>query len=288
VIEEGHRHDMKVMPWFEFGFMAPSYSKLAREHPDWLTQRQDGTRVYWQGEHPRVWLNPFHPEVQEFIISLATEIVANYDLDGIQFDDHFGLPYEFGYDPYTVNLYRQDHNGQSPPSNPKDPEWLRWRADRISTDFARMFRAIKNTKEDCIVALSPNPQPFAYENFLQDWTTWQQQGFLEEMILQVYRPDMDRFIMELTRPTVQSARRHIPVGIGILTGLKNSPVPISLIQQQAITARRYNYRGISFFFYETLWTGNESREERKAMLRSLFATPAKHPNLNEGWTMPLQ
>lgn len=285
-VAEGHRHNMKVLPWFEFGFMAPSYSDLAKKHPEWLTQRFDGSQIYMEGEHPRVWLNPFHPEVQQFIINMVTEIVANYDIDGIQFDDHFGLPYEFGYDPYTVKLYKREHNGQSPPANPQDPEWVRWRADRISRDFARMFRAIKNTKEDCIVALSPNPQPFAIENFLQDWITWEREGWLEELILQVYRPDMERFNMELNRPSIQAVRRHIPVGIGIMTGLKNYPVPMELIWQQVQAARQAGYRGVSFFFYETLWTGSEGRDTRKRLFRSMFATPAKHPNLNDGWTIP--
>jgi len=33
---------MGVIPWFEFGFMAPADSDLAKRHPDWLTSRRDG------------------------------------------------------------------------------------------------------------------------------------------------------------------------------------------------------------------------------------------------------
>ncbi|MCY7322219.1 MAG: family 10 glycosylhydrolase, partial [Phormidesmis sp. CAN_BIN36] len=66
-IEQGHQRKLSVIPWFEFGFMAPADSELARLHPDWLTQRSDKTQVWQEGKYPRVWLNPFKPEVQTFI-----------------------------------------------------------------------------------------------------------------------------------------------------------------------------------------------------------------------------
>ncbi len=60
-VQQGHRLGMAVIPWFEFGFMAPADSELARRHPDWLTQRRDGSQVVMEGIWPRVWMNPFHP-----------------------------------------------------------------------------------------------------------------------------------------------------------------------------------------------------------------------------------
>jgi len=77
---------MGVIPWFEFGFMAPADSDLAKRHPDWLTSRRDGSQIWIEGKH-EVWLNPFRPEVQQFIQDLILEIVSK-DIDGIQFDDH--------------------------------------------------------------------------------------------------------------------------------------------------------------------------------------------------------
>lgn len=116
VVDVGHQKGLTVIPWFEFGFMAPADSQLAKRHPQWLTNRVNGTQIVTEGTHDRVWLNPFHPEVQQFIQNLIVEIVRNYNIDGIQFDDHFGLPSELGYDAYTVALYKKEHNGKAPPS----------------------------------------------------------------------------------------------------------------------------------------------------------------------------
>lgn len=280
IVAQGHRLNLSVIPWFEFGLMAPADSELARRHPDWLTQRRDGSQTWQEGQHERVWLNPLHSQVQQFIVDLISETVANYDVDGIQLDDHFGLPYDFGYDPLTTQRYRQDHAGQAPPDDPSNPEWMRWRADKLTNLMTQVFQTVKARKPNCLVALAPNPQPFSYETFLQDWPTWEQRGLIEELVLQVYRTYSSNFVMELVRPEVVAARRHIPVGVGILTGLKHRSVPMQQIQLQTQVVRNQKLAGVSFFFYETLWSSaTETQEERETAFQALFPKPVPRPRL---------
>ncbi|MGD1860792.1 MAG: glycoside hydrolase family 10 protein [Leptolyngbyaceae cyanobacterium] len=275
VITSAHAHNLSVIPWFEFGFMAPATSPLAQRHPDWLTQKQGSppsARFYQEGEHTRVWLNPLHPEVQQFLLELIGELMANYEVDGLQLDDHFSLPVEFGYDPYTVNLYQQEHEGQSPPANPRDAEWMRWRADKITAFVGRVFRTIKAQRPAAILSVSPNPAHFAYGRFLQDWPRWQQLGYIEELILQVYRDNLASFRQTLRDREIQQSRAQIPTGVGILTGLRNQPVSMSLIQQQVQAVRDMGFDGVSFFFYETLWqpVPGETMSDRTSILQQLF------------------
>ncbi|WOB43686.1 family 10 glycosylhydrolase [Thermoleptolyngbya oregonensis NK1-22] len=270
VVVEGRRLGMAVIPWFEFGLMAPAGSELAAQHPDWLTQRQDGTQVWMQGNEPRVWLNAAHPGVQDFMVNLLAEVVERYRVDGIQLDDHFGMPVEMGYDPYTVALYRAEHNGADPPADPEDPAWVRWRANHITRLFRRIVAEVKARNPDAIISLSPNPREFAYERYLQDWGTWERRGLVDELIVQVYRNDMGRFEMELDRPDVQVAREYLPVSIGILAGLRGRITPIRLIQRQVRETRDRHYAGVAFFFYETL--GDRDQEFQR-----LFPFPASRP-----------
>ncbi|WP_416233544.1 glycoside hydrolase family 10 protein [Cronbergia sp. UHCC 0137] len=281
---EGHKQGLKVIPWFEFGFMAPADSLLAKNRPYWLTNRSDGTRIVKEGTHNRVWLSPFRPDVQRFIQDLIVEIVKNYDIDGIQFDDHFGLPSELGYDPYTVSLYKKEHRGKAPSKNPKDPEWVRWRANKITGFMKRVFTAIKATKKNCIVSVAPNPQRFSYEYFLADWQRWERMGLIEDLVVQIYRDDLNVFVKELEYPEVKAAKSHIPVSIGILTGLKNRSVPMQQIQTQVQKVRDRNFAGVSFFFYETLWNmSKETPLDRQAGFEQIFPTPAGYPNILTGW-----
>ncbi len=281
IIAQGHQKGMTVIPWFEFGFMAPADSELAQRHPEWLTQRADGSTMWLEGKmHERVWLNPLHPEVQKFITDLIVELVSNYDVDGIQLDDHFGYPSELGYDDYTVALYQQEHNGKSPPQNAKDPEWIRWRADKITNYMEELFDAIKKANPQAIVSLSPNPQGFSLKSFLLDWKTWERKGLIEELIVQVYRNNTNSFINEVTQPEIIAAKEHIPVSIGILSGLKSRNVLFGRIRQQVAITRERNFDGVSFFFYESLWNlALESPEQRKSALLSIFKNPTNRVNL---------
>ncbi|MEH2066964.1 MAG: glycoside hydrolase family 10 protein [Nostoc sp.] len=284
IVNVGHQQGLTVIPWFEFGFMAPADSLLAKNRPQWLTSRSDGTRIVKEGIHNRVWLNPFRPEVQQFIQDLIIEIVRNYDIDGIQFDDHFGLPSILGYDTYTVALYKKEHRGKAPSKNPQDPEWVRWRANKITDFTKRVFKAIKATKKDCLVSVAPNPQRFSYDFFLADWQKWERMGIIEDLVLQIYRDDLNVFVRELEYPEVKAAKKHIPVSIGIMVGLKNKFVPMQQVQTQVQKVRDRNFAGVSFFFYETLWNmSQEKPQERQTTFQKIFPTPVAYPNLLAGW-----
>jgi len=285
IITQSKEQEIAVIPWFEFGFMAPFDSELALTHPNWLTYRKDGSRIWLEGNvHKRVWLNPMHPEVQKFITDLVVEIVSNYDIDGIQFDDHFGFPVDFGYDYFTVKLYQDEHNGNFPPADYQNAEWIRWRADKITAYMSDLFHAIKAANPNVLVSLSPNPQDFSLNSYLLDWETWERKGLVEELIIQVYRDEMESFVGELEQPEVIAARKHIPVGIGILSGLKGRPVPLERIKNQVETVRNHDFAGVSFFFYESLLNlAQESPEQRQTAFQSLFSTPINRASLFHGW-----
>ncbi|MGB3613674.1 MAG: family 10 glycosylhydrolase [Elainellaceae cyanobacterium] len=252
ILRAGHDANMSVIPWFEFGLMAPSYSELARRHPDWLARRQDGSQVFMQGRHPRVWLNPLHPEVQTFFVDLITEVVSTYDIDGIQFDDHFSWPVEFGYDAYTIDQYRRSHAGEYPPDDPHDPGWMAWRANRLTALMEQIVTAVKRNRPDAIMSLSPNALPFAYDNYLQAWDQWQQAGWIDQLIVQIYRPTVSAFTEELERVIATNIQGYSSVGIGILAGLKNRALDPSLIAGQVAAVRENGLGGVSFFFFESM------------------------------------
>jgi len=273
LISQAHRQGLLVIPWFEFGFMAPPTSELALNHPEWLTQQRDGSQTWISAAGEVVWLNPFLPEVQKFITDLVLEALTQYDVDGIQFDDHTSLPNVFGYDRYTLALYKQETKKDAP-ANPQDPEWVRWRADKITAFMTQLNQAVKQRKPNAIFSVSPNPYVTAYNTYLQDWLTWVRQDIVDELIVQVYRPDLQSFLNQITRPEIQEVQQKIPTGVGVLTGLRNRPVAMPLIQAKVRSARDRGL-GVSFFYYESLWENSpEPITERQSNFQSLFNFPA--------------
>ncbi|MBE9064201.1 glycoside hydrolase family 10 protein [cf. Phormidesmis sp. LEGE 11477] len=303
MVRRGHQKGMRVIPWFEYGFMVPLQSRLAKAHPDWLTARENGTlrlgedalagglvgetaepddaaartrglnRLLKSGAPTELgWLNPLHPSVQALILDLVDEVVSNYGVDGIQFDDHFSLPVEFGYDAFTVALYGAEHGGQLPPVDFADQDWLRWRAGKLSSFVKILHERVKETCPSCVFSLSPNPASYAYEYYAQDWGTWVENEWLDELVVQVYRNDLNQFAAELAKNTLQSVRDRIPVSIGILTGTWSSPIAFEQIKAQVVSSRDHHFSGVSFFYWDTLWSyfTPESPQQRRQNFRELL------------------
>ena len=273
LITQAHHKGLLVIPWFEFGFMAPSTSELALNYPDWFTQKRDGSQTSISAAGEVMWLNPFHPQVQQFITNLVLETITQYDADGIQFDDHMSLPYEFGYDQYTVALYTQETNNP-PPTNTQDAAWVQWRADKITAFMVQLNQTVKQRKPQAIFSVAPNYYDLAYKFHLQDWLSWMRQNIVDELIVQIYRPNLQSFVANISRAEIQEAQQIIPTGIGIMTGLRNNPVPMQQIKSQVRAAQERGL-GVTFFYYESLWNDAlEPLNERQVGFESLFPSPA--------------
>ena len=282
LIDKAHRQNLLVIPWFEFGFMTPPSSELAMNKPQWLTQKKDGNQTSISAGGEVSWLNPFHPEVQQFISDLLVELTNKYNLDGIQFDDHTSLPSEFGYDKYTIALYQQETK-KMPPSDPQNPEWVNWRANKITEFMVRLNQTVKQIKPKMIFSVSPNYYNHAYKFQLQDWLNWVRLDIVDELIVQVYKENLDHFIDKLSRPEMEEVKQKIPAGIGVMTGLRNKPVSIKQIQSQVRAAQQRGL-GVAFFYYESLWnTAPEVlKQERLAGFQNLFPYPALRTVVQSG------
>lgn len=273
-IDLGRRHGMSVIAWLEYGFMIRPNHPLQQRYPHWYTHQRDGTRL---DKHNLEWLNPLHPEVQQFFLDMVDELLAQYDVDGIQIDDHFGLPAAFGYDDYTVNLYQKE-NRLLAPANAKDSRWISWRANKITEFTNKLAQQVKARKPGAIFSVSPNPPEFSYQNFLQDWPAWVKGGHVDEIIVQTYRWDMPSFTNELSKLSTIPAMKQVPISIGVLSGLKKRPMPLPMLKQQCQAVRAQGYAGMSFFFYESLWQpADEKPELRPQTLKTLFNPSVGRP-----------
>ncbi|MCA6473269.1 MAG: family 10 glycosylhydrolase, partial [Chitinophagaceae bacterium] len=140
-IENGHKAGLRIHAWFEFGFsyayQDSSQAQWLNKYPAWAGRDNQGRLLK---KNNFFWWNSLHPEVQQFMQELVMEVVKNYDVDGIQGDDRLpAMPAEGGYDDYTLRLYAAENNGKSPPANPKEPNWLQWKADRLSAFVKELY-----------------------------------------------------------------------------------------------------------------------------------------------------
>lgn len=191
---EAHRNGLIYVAWFEYGFMAAyteTFNHLREDFPEWMTTTRDGELV--SDQNPFVWMNPLHPECRALLLGIIVEAVEQYDLDGIQLDDRIAWPVTMGYDPFTLGVYRAEHDGADPPADPRDPAWIAWRAAKV-TEFAHELETtLRAIRPNLIVSISPAIYPWSLENYACDWKAWSDAGWMDEYVPQAYRLDYEAF-----------------------------------------------------------------------------------------------
>ncbi len=253
LIELAHADGIRVIAWFEFGFSCsyqqPDGGPLLKKRPEWAALDRDGKLVSKNGFQ---WMNSFDPAVQDFLLAMLKEVVTNYDIDGVQGDDRLpALPSTGGYDPLTVGLYQAEHDGNSPPEDPRDPAWVQWRADRLSRFVERAYRELKAIDPELCVSWSPSVWPWSKENYLQDWPRWAREGWGDLFCPQVYRRDLASYretLRQIAEEQIPAALHH-KIAPGVLIALADGyDLPSERVRQMVQVNRRFGFEGEVFFY----------------------------------------
>ncbi|NWF57850.1 MAG: family 10 glycosylhydrolase [Fischerella sp.] len=279
IVAEAHRVGLKVIPWFEYGF-ASSYKRngglLLAKKPQWAARDRNGNLLEKNGFE---WLNSLDPEVQNFMLNLILEVVQNYEIAGIQGDDRLpALPSEGGYDQGTVERYRQQF-GENPPQNPKNPQWLQWRADILTEFLARLYQSVKAVNPNLMVSMAPNLPDWGYQEYLQDSRNWLKRGLVDMFHPQIYRRNFLNYKSELNKILNEQLFRGIvpKLAPGILMKIGSYRIAPEDLLQAIEYNRACGISGEVFFFYEGL------REDNNLLARvlqtGLYAQVATFPSL---------
>lgn len=250
-IEEAHAVGLKVHAWFEYGFSS-SYSAaggpIIAAKPHWAAKDQAGNLVVKNGFD---WLNGIHPEVQDFMISLFREVVTNYNVDGVQGDDRLpAMPSSGGYDSYTVALYQQENAGNTPPTNIAEAAWVSWRAKKLNQFLKRLRQEVKTLKPSIQFTMSPSPYPFGLNEYLQDWPTWVDSSWVDAVIPQCYRYDINAYNSLIIQQKNLHRNSNIPHYPGIILKSGTYVASAGMLSQMIQANRNNGLKGESFFFYE--------------------------------------
>ncbi|TJY42563.1 hypothetical protein E5161_06825 [Cohnella pontilimi] len=189
MLEEVHKRNMEFHAWFNpyrislqdrLDKLVPDHP--ARQHPDWVVSY--GGRLYF---------NPGIPEAQEFIKAGIMEVVKNYDIDAVHFDDYF-YPYPVaGVDFPDEATYRKYGSGLA---NKAD-----WRRENVNTFIRSVSESIKHEKSYVKFGISPfgiwknkSQDPAgsetnglsSYDAIYADSKKWVEQEWIDYITPQIY------------------------------------------------------------------------------------------------------
>lgn len=179
MVEEVHKRGMDIHAWLNpyrittsgTDVAALADGNIAKEHPDWLLEYNNA-----------LTLNPANDGVKQFICDTVAEIVNNYDVDGIHFDDYFypsGYPLKVGeaLDGSEANQRRADVN------------------DMVK----RVHSTVKSCNSSVVFGVSPmgiykdtTTSSYSikggesYYNVFADTLAWVNNGWVDYIVPQVY------------------------------------------------------------------------------------------------------
>jgi len=283
VVSVAHEHGLKVILWYEYGFMAqwgteptPENNVILAEHPDWVGINNNGDPANYNGSD--YYFNAYNPDVRQFMIDMIMEAVRNYDIDGIQGDDRMpAMPRNAGYDSTTVRLYKEDHGGSEPPHNYNDADWVDWRADILNNFWKRVYDSVKTEDPGCVVAVSPNPYPWAFDNLMQEWPVWLDQGTVELLSVQCYRTSVNSY-----QATINEVLSYFDshgdgdrerLAPGLLVYGSNGLIDPGVLAGQIRANRMKGIPGEAFFYDKPI-----RRDTIKSVLRARYPAEAKLPD----------
>ena len=278
MISEGHKRGIKVVLWFEYGFMHKVGSvdmndPLLAKHPDWIGLNSGGGYCNYNGTD--FYLNSFSAEVQKFMIDLVVEAVRRYpELDGIQGDDRLpASPINAGYNKETVDAY-MTQTGKPYPSDNKNKDWQAWKLASLNRFALDLHDAVKAERQSCMVFFAPNKYPWACNNLSQDWPSWVKSGACEFLTVQCYvtanyERDVDSQIAYMKANTSKNIFQPAMI-------LKNGANLMSpqMLSEQLCHNRKVGTMCEAQFWFDGLWN-----EDIRKMFKLFYSYPVEFPEL---------
>ncbi|MBE6780834.1 MAG: hypothetical protein E7545_07640 [Ruminococcaceae bacterium] len=183
VITACHQNNIAVHAWINPYRISTATQNIEEINPDspaylWLHDQDtenDKNVCFSNG----IYLNPAESEVQQLIISGVREIVANYDVDGIHFDDYFYPTQSETFDKASYEAYLNE--------NPSPLDLASWRRLNVDLLLSGTYNAIKYLKRDVVFSISPAASvENNFQSLYADVRLWVDNGFVDVIIPQLY------------------------------------------------------------------------------------------------------
>lgn len=245
-IEQAHKHGLEIHAWLNMNlvftgseeniFNNPNH--ICQRKPEWIVEDfRDGQKSYW--------LDVGLPEVRNYLADLISELVENYDVDGINLD----------YIRYPGKNFDDDFSFQVHGKGLTRDEFRR---NNISALVKEIYEKVKLIRNEVKVGASPigvyrrlkgmNSWE-SYSELYQDSYRWLKDGIVDYLSPQIYwsmneNPKFDL----LAKDWIENSNgRNIILGIG---AYKDNVKP--QIEEMIKLSRQLETSGVAFFRYQNI------------------------------------
>ena len=174
-IKKAHSKNISLLAWFNpyrISFSNDT-SKLSHDNPAYKLLNTTSVGINKNG----IYYNPASEIVKDLIVNEVSEIINNYQVDGIHFDDYFYINYDIDREEY--NNYKKN-NGTMDLSE--------FRIYHVNDLIKRVYKTIKNKNKKISFSIAPDGNiNNNYKYHYADIKTWlQEDGYLDFIMPQIY------------------------------------------------------------------------------------------------------
>ena len=283
-IQEAHKRGMELHAWFNPYRAAFSLSDK-EVHPNHITKQKPEWFFSYGGKK---LFNPALPEVREYIVQVILDVVKNYDIDGVHFDDYF-YPYpESGRpipDTDAYIKYGRDFRNIT--------EWRRNNVDMLIQTLSDSIHTVKNYVKFGISPFgiwqnrSQHPEGSvtnggsSYVELYADSRKWVKEGWIDYINPQIYWPAQHRlaaFENLLDWWSNNAYGRHLYIGQAAYRAAEN----VQGFRNRAelpnqVRALRNNNRVQGSVYFSSKSLTNNLAGFRDSLRNDLYKYPALQP-----------
>ena len=189
MVKAAHERDLKIHAWFNPYRISGKINKT-EELPDgsiakkWLTDDNKSNDFNVLTYEEGMYFNPAKEDVKDLIVNGVIEVVENYDIDGVQFDDYFYPTNDEEFDKPTYTAYCKS---TTEPLSLDD-----WRRKNVNAMVKSVYSAIKKVKDipfgiSPSAAISDDKSDRNYTQIYADIYTWAKtENYVDYIAPQLY------------------------------------------------------------------------------------------------------
>jgi len=214
----------------------------------------------WEG----IYLSPIHPDVNPYLLSVYSEIVNEYDVDGIHLDYIRFQDEMYGYNKFGMQKFEDMFN-----INPRDISrgiistsygweqtvvdsmqnaWKIFQQNAISKLVENIYLNIYNSGKQIILTAAVKPDLLEARNrWGQDWLLWLEEGYVDFIVPMNYYSEIRDF-----NNTIQIMKTHIHIDDiqKIIIGISTYNQDAQSASDKVLLSRLNGFKGVSIFSYD--------------------------------------
>lgn len=276
-VARGHELGLNIHAWVTTYLLwsartpPATSSHIYHMHPEWLdvsasglSQRDIDLAAPRDGSFEGIYLSPIHPEVNDYLQAVFTEIILNYAIDGLHLDYSRYYDLDYGYndeglmvfrarhdfDPRDITLPRSSANESAAAreASEKLAIWDDYRRQKVTELVTALHAIITISGRETLLtaAVKPNAQ-VARNKYYQDWAQWLQGGILDYALPMNYTTSRSAYLEVITgmsRSLPERLKNRVIMGVAVYNQDAASTA------EKIHLARLYGFEAVCVFSYD--------------------------------------